>query len=340
MGALLILAALGTVLILVIAGPFIPGLTWALAFAVVADPVHRWVRGRVHNPNLAAGLSVFVVTLALLLPTVLIGQKVIREAAEASTQVQARIESGEWRQQLQQNPRIARAWYWIEENVDVRQEAKNIAEAIQQLAQRSVRSVVWGITQILIALFALFYFFRDRNDVLKAIRSFMPTSRNETDYLFERIQAVTRATIHGKLAVSAIQGALGGTMFWVLQIPGALLWGVVMGVVSIIPVLGAFLIWLPVAAYLAVQGNWGKALILTVWGAVVVGSIDNFLYPVLTGKEVRLHTLPVFIALVGGLFIFGAVGLVLGPVVLAGTIAIFDILRRRTSHGRSAEEPT
>jgi predicted PurR-regulated permease PerM len=115
------------------------------------------------------------------------------------------------------------------------------------------------------------------------------------------------------------------------------LWGVAMGLFAVVPVLGAFVIWVPAALFLALSGSWGKALILTVWGGVIVSLIDNLLYPVLVGKRLRLHTVPVFVALVGGLTLFGAAGLILGPVVLAITVALVDIWRRRTANGRTAE---
>jgi predicted PurR-regulated permease PerM len=168
----------------------------------------------------------------------------------------------------------------------------------------------------------------------------LPLSNREAGEFVERVRSMIHATIYGTVVVAAVQGALGGLMFWTLEIPGALLWGVAMGLLAIIPVLGAFVIWIPAAIGLAAQGSWGKAVVLTVWGTVVVGLIDNLLYPVLVGKEMRLHTVPVFIAIVGGLFVFGASGLVLGPVVLAVTLACIDVLRRRTAGNRSAQEPT
>jgi predicted PurR-regulated permease PerM len=113
-----------------------------------------------------------------------------------------------------------------------------------------------------------------------------------------------------------------------------------MGVLSIIPVLGAFVVWMPAAVYLAGEGDWSKALILAAWGTFAVGLIDNFLYPVLVGSRMRLHTLPVFVSIVGGLFLFGAAGVVIGPVILSATITLLDILRRRTAHGQSAEHQT
>jgi predicted PurR-regulated permease PerM len=113
-----------------------------------------------------------------------------------------------------------------------------------------------------------------------------------------------------------------------------------MALLAVIPVLGAFVIWAPAAVMLAAQGHWGQAIILTLWGTVVIGLIDNLLYPVLVGKEMKLHTAPVFIAIVGGLFVFGTAGIVLGPVAFASTLALLDVLRRRTIGNRSAQEPT
>jgi predicted PurR-regulated permease PerM len=126
-------------------------------------------------------------------------------------------------------------------------------------------------------------------------------------------------------------------MFWVLGLPAAVLWGAVMAVLAIIPVLGAFIVWVPAALFLVLEGSWGKALILAGWGGLVVSLIDNLLYPVLVGKRLRLHTLPVFIVIVGGLTLFGSAGIVLGPVTLAITVALVEIWRRRTAGGRPAE---
>jgi len=168
----------------------------------------------------------------------------------------------------------------------------------------------------------------------------MPMSDAEIDYFFERIGGMTHATIYGNVVTSIVQGALGGAMFTLLGIPGALLWAVAMAFLSLIPFAGAFVIWLPAAVALAAQGHWGKAAVLAGWGALVVGTIDNILYPFLVGKQTKLHPLAVFLAIVGGLVAFGAPGLVLGPVVVAGTIAILEILRRRTARSRSALEPT
>jgi predicted PurR-regulated permease PerM len=196
------------------------------------------------------------------------------------------------------------------------------------------------VMQIAITLFALFFFFRDRREIMNGLRSLVPLSNREATEVFRRIRGMIRASILGTVVVAFVQGSLGGLMFWFLGLPAPVLWALVMSVLAMIPTLGAPVVWVPAAAFLAAQGSWGKAIILVAWGMLAVGLIDNLLYPMLVGKEMQLHTLVVFLAVIGGLFLLGASGIVLGPVVLAITLALIDILRRRTARGRDAEEPT
>jgi predicted PurR-regulated permease PerM len=150
------------------------------------------------------------------------------------------------------------------------------------------------------------------------------------DRVFRRVCDTVHATLYGTLAVAAVQGTLGGLMFWWLGLPASVLWGLVMGVLAIVPVLGAFIVWIPAALLLALEGSWGKALILVVWGGVVVGGIDNLMYPILVGNRLKLHTIPAFMAIVGGLIVFGPSGLILGPVTLTVTMLLLEIWRSRT----------
>jgi predicted PurR-regulated permease PerM len=147
--------------------------------------------------------------------------------------------------------------------------------------------------------------------------------------MFIRVEDTVYATVYGTLAVSAVQGLLGGLMFWWLDLPAPLLWGMVMAVLAVIPVLGAFVVWVPAACFLALEGSWGKALILTLWGAVIVGGIDNLLLPILVGNRLKLHTILAFLSVVGGLMMFGPAGLILGPVALTATTVLLEIWRQR-----------
>jgi predicted PurR-regulated permease PerM len=167
----------------------------------------------------------------------------------------------------------------------------------------------------------------------------MPLSNQETDRLLERVSDTIHATIFGTVVVAMIQGAMGGVMFVLMGIPGAMLWAVMMGLFAMVPYLGAFVVWGPVAAYLAFHGEWGKAAILTTYGACAIGLIDNLLYPYLVGQRLRQHTVMAFFAILGGVNVFGATGLILGPVLLSVTFFLFDLWRERTAHGASAERP-
>ena len=127
-------------------------------------------------------------------------------------------------------------------------------------------------------------------------------------------------------------------MFWWLGLPAPALWGVMMGLLALVPVLGAFIVWIPAAVFLALEGSWGKALVLTAWGAVVIGLIDNLLYPSLVGNRLRLHTLVVFIAILGGLSVFGAAGLFLGPALVTVALELRRMwrVRARARRGMAA----
>ena len=239
---------------------------------------------------------------------------------------------------VQENPGVAAAVAWIDERIDIENELGNALASIFATAGAFVQGSLWVGTQLLITLFVLFFLLRDRHPALTALRNLLPLSDDEADMLLKRTSDTIRATVFGNVVVAIVQGALGGLMFWLLGLPAALLWGVVMAVLALIPVLGAFVVWVPAAIFLAVEGSWGKALLLTGWGTLVVGTIDNLLYPVLVGNKLRLHTVPVFFAIVGGLIVFGAAGVILGPVILAVTLGLVDVWKRRTRAGHVAEE--
>lgn len=320
-----------------LARPFLPALAWALALAVVAHPLHEWLARRVKNANLAAGLAVAVVALLLIAPTIFLARRLAREAVEGAQIIQAGIERGEWRARVEQDARLAPVLAWVERQIDLQDEIERLSSGLAARVSSFIADSIWALAQLLIALFALFFFFRDRREAERAMRSLVPLSEAETDKVFARVRDTIYATLYGTVLVATVQGMLGGLMFWVLGMPAPLLWGVVMGLLAIVPVLGTFMVWLPAAIYLALTGSWGKALLLVAWGALVVSLIDNLLFPALVGQRLRLHTLLVFIAVVGGVLLFGAAGIILGPVALAVTVALVDVWRRRTAGGRTAE---
>jgi len=320
--------------------PFLGPIAWALALAVVAHPLHGWIARRIEKPGLAAGLAVFAIAVVIIAPAIFVGHSIVREAVSGAQTIQSGLESGKWREQLARSPRLGGALAAIEQQGNLGSQLQGLAGEATKRVSTVLTGSAWAVIELLLTLFVLFYFFRDRDTALGTLRSLVPLSERETDEVFTRVSDTIHATIYGTLVVAAVQGTLGGLMFWWLGLPAPILWGAVMALLAIVPVLGAFIVWVPAAIFLAASGQWGKAAILTAWGGIVVALIDNLLYPILVGKRLRLHTVPVFFAIVGGLAVFGAAGLVLGPVVLALTDAILEIWRRRTAHGRPAEAAT
>jgi predicted PurR-regulated permease PerM len=340
LGVLITMAAAGITLCVLMVWPFVPGLVWALGLAVAAMPVHRRLLKLIKQPNVAAGLSVAGVAVILLTPAVLVGWQVGVQAARGLDAIEAHVQSAPWRQTLRRFPILTSALQVIAPERPPEQSSKEIVPEIKRQAGVGLLSVGWGALQLALALFTLFFLFRDRDEILDSIRTLLPMTDEESTYFFERVRGMTHATIYGTLTVALIQGGLGGLMFMLLGLPSPLLWGFAMAVMAMLPGLGTLAIWLPAAIFLAVQDEWTKALILFGWGALVVSTIDNLLYPMLVGREGRLHTLPVFLTIIGGLMVFGAAGIVLGPVVLAATVALIDIMRRRTIGTRAAKLET
>jgi predicted PurR-regulated permease PerM len=171
--------------------------------------------------------------------------------------------------------------------------------------------------QMFFVVFTMYYFFKDGENISRTIRDALPLEREQADGIISRTREVIDASVYGVLSIAIIQGILGGLAFWILGLPSAIIWGVVMTFLSMVPMLGAFLVWVPAAIYLALTGHWAKAVMLAVWGTLVIGMVDNFLR----------HELLIFFAVLGGLNVFGVLGVVLGPVVVAITLALVDVYR-------------
>lgn len=330
-------AALGLFLCYLLVQPFLPALSWGLALAVVGYPLHKVICRRVPYPTLAAGLTVLAIAAVIIAPLVFVTQQIVGQVMEAGTQVQQAVQTGSWRQAIESRPQVAMVVGWVESVVSLDDMMRRTAGYVEQWGPAVVAGSLITAIQLLITALVLFYFFRDKRDLAGDVRSYLPLSEREADMLVARVTDTIHATIFGSLTVAAVQGFMGGLMFWLLGLPGPVLWGAVMAVLATIPVAGTFVIWAPAAIYLATSGEWGQALILAGWGCAAIGLIDNLLYPILVGKRLQFHPLPVFFSIVGGLWVFGTAGLVLGPLVLSVTTALLEVLRHRTAGRRAAD---
>jgi predicted PurR-regulated permease PerM len=208
------------------------------------------------------------------------------------------------------------------------------ASAVTSRVGSILSGAVWMGMQLLITIMCLFFFLRDRPAVVGGLKKQLPLSEPEADRILGRVNDTIYATIFGSLTVALVQGCLGGLMFWILGLESPLFWAAIMGLLAVVPMLGTFVIWGPTAVWLALSGDWTKALILTAWGALAIGCIDNLLYPFLVGNRMRFHTLLVFFAIVGGLGVFGAAGIILGPVLLAVADGLLQVWHSRIDRAR------
>lgn len=329
--------AIGLYVCYLLALPFLSALTWALVLAIVLHPAHLKVEAKTGNRNLAALISVSVAAVAVGLPLIFMAQQLVREAANGAIYLEEVIRGWNANGFASDYPRLSAIALWIEDQLDP---AGSVAAFAQWLTGQSTSLLRGSINQVVmfvLTFYFLFYFLRDREHALRWVESLSPLHAPETAYILSRLAETVHATLIGTVVVAAVQGALGGLMFWWLGLPTPVFWGLVMGLLAIVPVLGAFVIWVPAAIYLALEGAWASAAILTIWGGVIVAGIDNLLYPMLVGNRLRLHTVVAFIGAVGGIVLFGASGLVLGPAAIAVTVSLIDILKKRLKVPSEAE---
>jgi predicted PurR-regulated permease PerM len=185
-------------------------------------------------------------------------------------------------------------------------------------------NVVSGVVKAFFVLFTMYYLFRDGERIVQRLPAALPLEIEQGEALIVRVQEVVSASVYGVVTIASLQGLLGGIAFWLLGIPSPILWAVLMTFVCMIPVAGSFLVWLPLSIYLIATGHWTKALLLILWGALVVSTVDNFLRPKLIKNQTKLHELFVFFSVLGGISVFGLLGIVLGPVVLAITLGLLQ----------------
>lgn len=312
--------------------PFVEVLLWAGVLVIVFFPVHERILRRVRSPDVAAALSCLLVVVTILGPITLVTLAIVGEAANAMDNVQAGINK-----LLDPDSRIhqivdrwidldeIRAGEWQADLVKALQErGGDIAGQTITYAGRVLKAVV----KIFFVVFTMYYFFRDSERIRAALHDVLPLEHEQSTRIFNHTREVIAASVNGVVVIAAVQATLGAIAFAVLRVPSPLMWGAVMFVTSMIPLGGAALTWVPVALYLLFTGHWVKALILAVWGGVVIGMLDNVLRPKLVGNRTRLHELLVFFSVIGGLAVFGPLGLVVGPVVVAITLALLDVFRQ------------
>jgi predicted PurR-regulated permease PerM len=319
----------GLILCYLLAIPFLPAIVWSITLGVLFAPLDTRIRRSVHSTTISAALTAAIVACIVVVPGILVIGSLLNEAAKSMAVISPMLEADRWSHLLDNHPRLAPALRWINESLDL---PDLIKAAVSWIAGRSgsiVRASFAGVAGLLLTFYFLFYILRDREKAVVLAADALPLSKAEFLKISDRFTNTIFATVVGTAAVSALQGALGGGMFWWLGLPAPVFWGVLMGLVAVVPFLGAFVIWVPAALFLALSGDLVSAAILTFWGTIVVGLVDNLVYPILVGRKLMMHTIASFIAIVGGVILLGAPGVVLGPLIVSISLTLMEIWKAR-----------
>ncbi len=308
--------------------PFLEPLGWAAVFGVIFYSLNKRFE-RKWGRTQSAVLITLGVTLILIVPVLLFAAMFVREGIAAAMAIQAAMAGGGYGW-------LSRAWEWLASHVTaggitvdlpglVRQGASRAGEYMATELGRVVRNIVVFLFELFVMLFALFYFLRDGDSILERFRLILPFEETMTERMLAEARELIFASVTTSLAIAVVQGTICGGAFAIVGLGSPIFWGVVMGFLSLLPVVGAWPVWIPGAIWLFSTGHSGRAVILIGLCGGLGATIDNILRPILLGGRASLNGLLVFISVLGGIAVFGVLGVVLGPIVVATTVGILDV---------------
>ena len=325
--------ALVVYLCLVILGPFVNVLAWSSVLAIAFSPVHRRLVEKTGRASLSALICSALVVVAIVIPLLfMIGVAVNQFLALRYYLEQTTTDGGTI--PVLEPFRRALDWLSVRFGLDtaavlvwMEQHANELARLTAEYSLAIAANVTSVVVSFIFTMFAMFLLFRDGDRIVAAIEDVLPFERARSEAMLVHIRDVINGSVYGVVVIALLQGVLCGLMFWILGIPSGALWGMVTVITSVLPLVGAAAVWVPGTLYLVFTGDWAKAIVLAVWGTVVISGVDNFLRPKLVGGRVGLNELVMFFALLGGLRVFGVLGIVLGPLVFAIAASILEVLR-------------
>lgn len=318
--------------------PFFGAVFWAITLAMMFDPIFQRIRIAVRGrKNIAALITLLLCLVIVILPMTLVASTLVAEASGLAQ----RLKGGDlnFRAYFQQVLAAMPNWLtdWLDRlglsNIQgvLDRVYSGLAQGGQVLASNALaigQNTFDFLVSFVIMLYLLFFLLRDGRELSELVRNSLPMAKDHTHYLLNKFTTVVRATVKGNVVVAVVQGALGGLAFWALGIHGAVLWGVVMAFLSLLPAVGAALVWMPVAIYLVATGSMWQGVGLTIWGVVAIGLSDNLLRPLLVGKDTKMPDYLVLVSTIGGMSLFGINGFVIGPTIAAMFMAFWAVFNR------------
>jgi len=323
-GALLLLGYF----VFLIVEPFLVPLAWSAVMAIFFSPLHERLEKRL-KPTPAALVSTLGVTFLLVVPALVVMAYTARQAVDAAAKAQAVLTH-------QNSNATDRAESWLKKRLPASMQDTDFSEQLRQAAEKAaaylagkltglVRNVVRFFVDLFLMLFALFFMFREGHEVVRGVRHLLPFDSEIQSEMLEESRELIFASIAVALVIALMQGALGGLAFTLVGISLPVFWAVLIAFFSLVPVVGSALIWVPAALWIAWNGHWGKAIVIAAISGGIAGIADNFVRPLLLRNRTRLNELLLFISVLGGIDVFGLLGIVAGPTIMAAAMGVFRV---------------
>lgn len=321
-----------------ILAPFFGAVFWGTILAILFQPVQRWLAAYFgKRRNLAALVTMALIILIVILPLVFVTATLVQEIAYVYQELKTSQPNytqyfQEFIHALPTSIQRLLAKYGLTNIPGIQRKLTDGAAQISQFVATQAVSIGQNTFQFVVSfgvmLYLVFFLLRDGGEIGRRVRRALPLDEEHKNLLLTKFTTVVRATVKGNIAVALVQGALGGLIFWILGIQGVILWGSLMAFLSLLPAIGAGLVWVPAAIYFVMIGEIWKCVILVAFCVGVIGMVDNLLRPLLVGKDTKMHDWVVLISTLGGMELFGINGFVIGPLVAALFMASWDIFAR------------
>jgi len=325
---------------------FVP-ICWAAVFAITFYPLYQKILKKFKHEGLTAALMCLFIVALIIGPFAYLFAVLVNEAAMAVAKINAMYQSGQLDEFLKFDPSWVKT---IKENLSqyfdlsqfnldniVKQTADNIGAFLFSQTGWLISNGTRFIFYFGLMIFSMYYFFKDGESVVKQIKTLVPLHKEQVNRIFKQLRDIIYATMYGGVVVALLQGLLGGIMFAIFGISSPVFWGAVMALLSIIPFIGAFIIYIPAGMILIFGGSYVKGILVIIIGALVVSQVDNVLRPLLVSGKTSMHPLLLFFSMLGGVALFGLLGIVLGPLIAAVFVTLLKILELRLQEGE--EEP-
>jgi predicted PurR-regulated permease PerM len=314
--------------------PFINAIAWAIVFAIVFYPMYAFLLRFLRIKSLSSIASLLIIILVIIGPFTYFSFILVDEIGSLVQNINKdtfdSIVNSLARSKITQLIDKVQSYMGMEgiSNTDALMEnLKSLGKSVALSLSSGIGNLAGMLIDFILMLFALFFFFKDGQTILVRTKDYLPFSEEDKNRLISKVRDMIISTVYGGVVIAVLQGVLGGLAFYFLGIESPVLWGCAMAIMSFLPLLGTFSIWGPASGYLFFEGNYVKGIILVLYGIFVISMVDNILRPIIVSGRTKMPALAVFFSVLGGIKLFGPIGFIMGPLVLALFISVFEIFR-------------